>query len=224
MEKKAEKVIQPSKSQPLQYQQIMNYLESNNSGSLINQISRKIMKMTSSPENLYLVERKAAEEFYKMIQSYLDESSSTFVAEINPGLGLLTEKLLQTRIPKIHLYEASSTFLMPNSNLQLLVNKNPERLEIRKCNLLKAWNAVFLDFKDDGQRLNEMLRGVEKKKWNEEPYMTVIGTSMNITLIKHLIMSVLFQNTYVENGRILLYLAIPPSIWLVRLFFYLICL
>ena len=196
----------------------MNHLDLKGSSSLVNELPLKIMKIRRTAESLYLADEKIADKFSALIQRDLAKGSSAFVAEVNPGLGLLTERLLQTTIPKIHLYEPTSSFILPNSRLQSIINQHPDRLELRKANLLKMWDAAFLDFKDGGNRFQEMLKGIEKRNWDDEPYMKIVGAIANNKLIKHFMMSVIFQNSFVECGRVTLYLAMLPSDWVVRIF------
>ncbi|XP_033218051.1 dimethyladenosine transferase 2, mitochondrial isoform X2 [Belonocnema kinseyi] len=200
---------------PLTHQvTIKKHLVEVGASSLVKELPPKLMKIRRTAESLYFSDEKVAKKFSSLISKDIVQGSSSFVAEINPGLGLLTEGLLQTKIPKIHLYEPTPSFILPNSRLQSLVYKNPLRLELRKANLLKMWDAAFMDLKDGGNRFQEMMKGIEKRKWNDDPYMKIVGAIANNKLIKHLTMSVIFQNSFVECGRVILFLAMPPSDWL----------
>ncbi|XP_051166497.1 dimethyladenosine transferase 2, mitochondrial [Leptopilina boulardi] len=193
--------------------EIKKYLKSVNSEELINNMPNPMNRRSRNPAALFLIDSNLAEKIANKLEDALTSDPDMFIAEVNPGWGLLTENLLKKSISKIHLYETFEFFLNPNSRLQNIVKKNEERLELRKKNLFDLWTIVFRDFRGSTNDEEKLLKGTKIREWKDKPYMTVIGTITNESFIKHLIMSVLFQNTFMKRGRIVFYLMIDPIIW-----------
>lgn len=101
--------LQDKKDSPKLAADVINYL--NNSPEykgLMEQLPRSLLKKYKTPESMYLINKKTAKEIAKTIKSHLKNSP---VVEVNPGLGLLSEELLQVHKGPHFFYESSSHFL-----------------------------------------------------------------------------------------------------------------
>lgn len=157
----------------------------------------------------YLISESGAKNFVDLIIDDLSKNM-TFVAEANPGTGVLTRQLLEAGIKFVHLYEPNECFHPVLCKLQ---DKYPNRLEIRKKNIINMSRMYFMDLQDNKQRVNQVLKDVLCVPWEHESCMQVIGGVTDSTFLKHLIWSVVFRTSFMSRGRTSLYLAIAPSLW-----------
>lgn len=157
----------------------------------------------------YLVTEKDGKNFVNLIIDDLSKNM-TFVAEANPGTGELTKNLLEAGIRNVYVYEPNECFFPVLNKLQ---EKYPNRLEIRKGNILQMSKLYFMDLQDNKQRINEILKDVPYTSWEDKSCMQVIGTTMDNVLLKHLIWCVVFRTSFMSRGRTSFYLAIKPSVW-----------
>lgn len=164
--------------------------------------------------NPYLISNEISNEFATLIKDDLLENMS-HVIELNPGYGLLTRKLLEVHVPFIHLYESHTKFY---PELQRLKEIFPNRLDISKADLQSI--SKMLNLKASPYMSNkpnkyicELFTNVPKKNWEEKSCMQIIGTVINFSFIRHLILSVIFQTGFMMHGRAIFYLALSPIIW-----------
>ncbi|KAK2581704.1 hypothetical protein KPH14_002191 [Odynerus spinipes] len=160
-------------------------------------------------DTLYLMEEKTAEKFSNLIIDDLSKNM-TYVAEANPGIGLLTEKLLNAGVTRIRAYESQECFFPALRQLQ---KKYSSRLDIIKGNLFKMSKLHYMDSHDQKGRVKSMFKDTKPVLWSDKTYMQVIGAVADFVFLKHLILCVIFQSCFMSNGRPCFYLAIPPSMW-----------
>ncbi|KAK0182839.1 hypothetical protein PV327_000933 [Microctonus hyperodae] len=132
---------------------------------------------------------------------------TSFILEINPGYGYVTDELLENKVPYIHLYETEPNYI---ESLKLLSKKYPDRISIRPYNLLTLSKIEYKDRIKKSEQMDVIFQGAIKKSWNDEPSMHIIGAVPSMKFFYYLRNSILSQ--YLSNyGRISLYLAILPS-------------
>ncbi|OAD56936.1 Dimethyladenosine transferase 2, mitochondrial [Eufriesea mexicana] len=143
----------------------------------------------------------------------------TYVIEVNPGYGLITQNLLKAGIPFIHLWESHNEFYPVLQNLK---NIFPNQVKITQANLLKMSKMLNLNkayeshtFNTYNRHISGLFNNISKRKWEEESCMQIIGISTNYRFIRHLIISTIFQTGFMMYGRTIFYLALSPSIWAV---------
>lgn len=192
---------------------ILNSVHSVNP-DLIN-ICTKQLKLCMADGVLYLIDRDSAAKYLSLIKDDLIKNTC-FVAEMNPGYGVLTTELLKVDIPLIHLYEAKKD-LYPILNA--IHNMYPGRLDLRTFNLFPICNSKFYKLKDEN--IQQIFEGVKNKEWEDETSMQIIGATSSKLIFSHLIQNLLFRNHFVSYGRPVFYLAIPPSLWHVSISFFL---
>lgn len=164
--------------------------------------------------NPYLINNEISNEFATLIKDDLLENMS-YVIELNPGYGLLTRKLLEANVPFIHLYECHTEFY---PELQRLKEIFPNRFNISEedlQNISKMLNlkAASRTFNKPNKYICELFTNVPKRNWEEKSCMQIIGTVINFSFIRHLILSVVFQTGFMMHGRAIFYLALSPIIW-----------
>lgn len=74
----------------------------------------------------------------------------------------------------------------------------------------------FQDKLDQEKRVEALFQNVAKKKWSEDPFLTVIGAMTNMEFIRHLVKSIVLQSTLTFYGRFDLFLLTYQSIYDVR--------
>ncbi|XP_011136400.1 dimethyladenosine transferase 2, mitochondrial isoform X2 [Harpegnathos saltator] len=168
-----------------------------------------LMKTVGNDRNLlYLIDNHAAAEFASMIKDDLLKDTC-FVAELNPGVGMLTTELLKADIPLIHLYEENKVF---DPILDSLSYTYPGRLDRRRFNLLKINILLHIDKITNRDEMQKVFQGVETKRW-ENTCMQVIGMTSTMKFIRHVVYSLLFRNSFMTYGRTVFYMAISPTMW-----------
>ncbi|CAK9813602.1 Dimethyladenosine transferase 2, mitochondrial [Anthophora quadrimaculata] len=174
-----------------------------------NKILQNYLSFNISNTDLYFINRKESEKFVELIKDDLFKEMS-HVIETNPGFGLLTESLLEAGVPFLTLYEKNNDFY---SDLHNLYMKYPKRFILRKANLFRTSNILNSHSSTTDVNITELLKNVSEKKWEESTCMQIIGTTTSNSFLKHLIMSTLFQSSFMSHGRSSFYFAMSPFIW-----------
>ncbi|CAK9822620.1 Dimethyladenosine transferase 2, mitochondrial [Anthophora retusa] len=174
-----------------------------------NKVLQNYLSFNIFNTDLYLINRKESEKFVTLIKDDLFKEMS-HVIEINPGFGLLTESLLEAGIPFLTLYEKNNDFY---SDLHNLYMKYPKRFVLKKANLFKMSKTLNSHNFTTSVGIAELLKNVPKKKWDESTCIQMIGTTTSSLFLKHLIMSALFQSSFMSCGRASFYFAMSPFIW-----------
>ncbi|XP_076637665.1 mitochondrial transcription factor B2 [Colletes latitarsis] len=173
-------------------------------------IIQNYLSETKNVSQLYLINPNTAKEFVSLIKDDLLKNTN-HVIEMNPGLGLLTQELLNANVPFIHMYENQSNFY---NELTKLCNKLPERLSIKEANLIDISRIMHSsNIIKSKHNVYDLFNNVQSKEWEEESCIQLIGVVNKLGFINHLIMSTVFQTSLAMFGRPVLYLAISPSIW-----------
>ncbi|XP_014472698.1 PREDICTED: dimethyladenosine transferase 2, mitochondrial [Dinoponera quadriceps] len=190
-------------------QDLSEYLSDNLNPEIIHIFPSIFMKKGEDDRNLlYLIDKEAAVDFVSLIIDDLSKDKS-FIAELNPGIGMLTTELLKAGIPLIHLYEEKKEF---DSILDNLSNIYPGRLDRRRFNLLRINTLLYCDKITNKNEVQKVFQGVETKRW-EDKCMQVIGATSTVKFIRHIMHSLLFRNSFMTYGRTVFYMAIPPVMW-----------
>lgn len=195
-------------------QNFIEYLPNTLSPEVIRICSNMFVKRSGDDRNLlYLIDNRVAAEFASIIIDDLSRNTC-FVAELNPGIGMLTRELLKAGISLIHLYEERKEF---DSILADLNNIYPGRLDRRRFNLLKINILLYIDKTTNKDEAWKIFEGVRAKSW-EDTCMQVIGVTSTMRFIRHIIHSLLFRNSFMTYGRTVFYMAIPPAMWHVGIY------
>ncbi|EZA51932.1 hypothetical protein DMN91_006978 [Ooceraea biroi] len=159
---------------------------------------------------LQLIDEEAAAKYVSLIIKDLLKNTC-FVAEINPGFGIVTKRLLEAGVPLIHLYEARKDF---HPILEKIQSIYPDRMNVRNFNLVNIGQLLYRDRHTGGNQVQEnVLQNVENKKWEDESCMQIVGATNSSAFFRHLINSLIFQTSLMSNGRPVFYIMIPPSFW-----------
>lgn len=87
---------------------VINYLKNcQEYEGIIKELPKSLLKKYKTPESMYLINKKTAKDIAKTIKKLLDNSP---VVEVNPGLGVLSEELLQVHKGPHYFYENSTHF------------------------------------------------------------------------------------------------------------------
>lgn len=96
---------------------VINYLQSSaENRELIDRLPKTLLRKYKTPESMYLINRNTAKVISKTIKDHLDTNSP--LIEVNPGLGLLSQELLECQSGHIYMYESLNSF---SSNLNVSV-------------------------------------------------------------------------------------------------------
>lgn len=175
----------------------------------INSNLKQSMMHKSYKNVLYLVNREAARKYASFIINDLSKNTC-FVSELNFGFGMLTSELLKAGVPLIHVYAPNKIL---HSILNTIRDTYPGRLNVEDFNMLEIGKFHYMDKLVGGNRVEEALRGVKSKKWEDETSMQIITGTNSVMFFNNLVKSLLFRNCFMSRGRPVFYIAISPSIW-----------
>lgn len=188
---------------------IIEYIQKINSGMDIYPKHLTDLCRTDKTGTLYLIDRETAVNYVSLIKTDLLKNTC-FVAEMNPGFGILTTELLKTGVPLIHLYETNKRL---HHVLDIVRNNYPNRLDLRHFNLAKIAQVFYVDKITGANRIEEILQDIEYKTWEDETSMQVLGTIKYEKFFNQLIKSLLYRNCLMAHGRPVFYIGVPPSMW-----------
>jgi hypothetical protein len=160
---------------------------------------------------LHLIDKDTAAKYVSLIKNDLLKNMC-YIAELNPGFGVLTRELLKAGVPLIHLYEGNSKL---HEVLETICTKYSGKVNLissRYSNLFGITRAYY-DDKVIDEKYQNSFKAIESKNWEDKTYMQVIGANDSKYLITFIIHSLLFRNGFMFYGRPIFYIAILPSLW-----------
>jgi hypothetical protein len=187
--------------------QLSEFLKNTNQENFIDVIPKRLLQNYSSKNSLlYLVDPSTAKDLiYIISQELLQEPC--FVVECNPGLGLLTQELLNIGVPHIALFEKCANFNNPCSPLGTIIKKHESRLSLKDISFhhfcLHLMKNKYLG-KDD---LNKFI--ISYTDYKRIAYIIPIINKASISLI----MYNFCNQTILFKGKLTFYLIISSSIW-----------
>ncbi|XP_013105854.1 dimethyladenosine transferase 2, mitochondrial [Stomoxys calcitrans] len=175
--------------------------------------TKLLNKKQKTPAIFYLANEKTAQTLDCLLEPYIEKSSCNTILELNPGIGLFTRKLLdrEDKLKKILLMESMDYFM---DNLQEMHSLYPDRVKVKLADLTNIWKLVYQDKLDNGNRVQELLRDIPRKAHNQDPNLIIFGAIGSYQFLKHLINSIVFQNSFLTMGRPEMYLVLPPPLYL----------
>ncbi|XP_066991460.2 dimethyladenosine transferase 2, mitochondrial [Anabrus simplex] len=193
--------------------EMREYLSSKESLSRVSDIMPHsfLKRRKKSGESLYVVDDDVAKQFVDAVKSVWNLEEDHVVLEGNPGLGLISNELINGGVKRLLLYESCNTF---HPQLQKLQEQYPGIVEITHKDIFSIWKLAFLDKMDHGSRVAEILDQLPERKWTEEPAVKVVGALPTLSFVRHLILSIIFQTGIMMHGRPELYLALPPYLFI----------
>lgn len=205
-----EENVQNVNTEVIRNTSVTNYLKSIGSESIIQHlIPAHIHPRSKKVHYHYLVNEKTAEEFASLIVNKLSSKElNCVVAECNPTFGLLTKKLLEKGVPKLHLYE---TQYHEKGPLVDLLKNNQDRLVLHPIQFLKFWTLTH-----DDEFQKSFAQERQLTEWDEDVSMIVIAALSDLRFIYNVMMSIVKRNISTEYGRFKMFLVMRPSDWTVR--------
>ncbi|KYB26311.1 dimethyladenosine transferase 2, mitochondrial [Tribolium castaneum] len=170
------------------------------------------LKRLTPPENLYLIDAQVAKKAVTYILPHITKNENQLVCETNAGLGLISGELLDSGVNLVRLYESCPDF---KEHLKTRFKPYKGRVELFTKDLFLLHRYEFIDKQDHGNRVEQLLKGVPKKAWEDEPAMTVIGTMANMNFIRFLMKSLVLQSFITTLGRMQLYVFMRPRDYIV---------
>ncbi|XP_037821575.1 dimethyladenosine transferase 2, mitochondrial [Lucilia sericata] len=170
-------------------------------------------KKQKTPSHLYITNEQTAHQINKHLEPFFQQSPCDTILELNPGIGAFTRRLLdnEEKFKKIILMETMDYFM---GNLQEMHTLYPERVKVKQGDLVNIWKLVYQDKMDNGSRVQDLLRDIPNRQFEEEPNILLFGAVGSYQFFKHLINSIIFQNSFLNLGRAEMYFVVPPPIYL----------
>ncbi|XP_015120687.1 dimethyladenosine transferase 2, mitochondrial [Diachasma alloeum] len=165
-----------------------------------------VMRRTKNFTTLHLLDRDVSKAFASLIIDKIPKEQ-TFIAEMNPGIGLMTQQLLDSGVSVVHGYDKFTEFMQW---LHPLSKRYPGRLHLRPFNLATIAKTDFLDGKINSRNMDKMFEGIRPRDWRGPPAIAVIGAVPNVNFFYSFQWSLV--NQYLSDyGRAVLFVAVSPS-------------
>uniref|UniRef100_A0A1B0FHF6 rRNA adenine N(6)-methyltransferase n=1 Tax=Glossina morsitans morsitans TaxID=37546 RepID=A0A1B0FHF6_GLOMM len=170
-------------------------------------------KKHNAPTHMYLANEETANLIDKQLDRFFKQSPCDTILEINPGICLLTKKLLnrEKQFKKIVLIESTTHFV---DRLQEMHYLYPDRVKFKQGDFLNIRKLVHMDKMDNGSRVVELLSDLPCKEYHDDTNMILFGAVGCYQFFKHLLNSIMFGNSFLNLGRAEMYLIMPPPIYL----------
>ncbi|XP_026480269.1 dimethyladenosine transferase 2, mitochondrial-like [Ctenocephalides felis] len=203
--KKKEKTPEKSKTN------VLIHLENDaNFQEIKDQIPEKLFKYRRvAPEGLYLINKDTAYDILFAILPYLQTSSAgeSSLIEVNPGLGLLTDLLLNNWSREITLYEPNTQFVKA---LNALNEVHRNRINLYYTSFYDVWKLSYQDKHTSSKKVAALLGDLPQIPWGKDFCSTIIGIAPSNSFLNHLITSLVFQHSLMMWGRHQFFLVITP--------------
>lgn len=168
------------------------------------------------PEHFYIADPLAAEQLADLLLA--DHDADQPLVEVNPGPGLLTQRLAASgRVRDLRLFEANREF-MPALNARFVANaaddRHPHmRTTLRAGDMLNLYRMSYQDKMDKGDRIERFLAGLPRRDWTDGPNVRLFACVGSVNFFKHLISSTVLQNDLLAFGRPDMLLVLPPPLY-----------
>ncbi|KYN43204.1 Dimethyladenosine transferase 2, mitochondrial [Trachymyrmex septentrionalis] len=159
---------------------------------------------------LLLIDKDTAAKYVSLIKNDLLKNTC-YIAELNPGFGILTRELLKAGVPLIHLYENN---LKLHDILKIICTKYPGKLKLifNKYYTLFGNKKTFY-IKNDIKKYQDNFQEIKSKNWEDETCMQIIGACDDINIFSFIIHNTIFRIGFMFYGRPVFYIAVSPSVW-----------
>lgn len=145
--------------------------------------------------------------------------SNVPIVEINPGLGILTEKLLQIQeLNQLFLIDMNDSLL---TRLEQIQNSNKttksKDISFIRSDFIGLWRLFYLDKINKTTKANDLLSALPKADWKDEVGMKIFLPIGSLAFFKHLILSIISGSSIATLGRQEFYAALPPRLYIVSI-------
>lgn len=131
------------------------------------------------------------------------------VIEVNPGRGLLTQKLLESGVSNLQLFELNESLF------RSLKKEYGERALCVRADFCGLWRLVYLDKLDNENRFGKIFDQVTPRNWSEDVASKIIIATGSIAFFKHLLVSIASNTSLFTYGRHEMYAILPPLLYIV---------
>ncbi|KAG5684931.1 hypothetical protein PVAND_014139 [Polypedilum vanderplanki] len=161
-------------------------------------------------DNFYIANEKAARIIFNELVKDLPKNK--LLIEINPGIGLLTQLLIDETKNDLFLFEQKEDLF--HKTAEIIQKYQNRKISLRQCDFTTLWKMGFLDKQDNGNRVEEVFNKIQPKKFEDETVARLFACIWSLSFMKDLITSVVFQNGFSSVGRIEMFLCLPPPVFL----------
>ncbi|KAK9886297.1 hypothetical protein WA026_015807 [Henosepilachna vigintioctopunctata] len=202
------------KNKKMSHKEMLNtYFESNQMRLKVKDLlPEECFSLKKNADFLYLIDPLNAKKVTSCILPYLKQDTSKIIAECTPGLGLISKDLLKNGIEAIRLYEPIPKF---RDHLKHLHTLYPGKVQLFTKSLFNLSSYFYIDKMDNGNRVDQLLRGIPKISWNNAPVLTIIGSTTNTQFLRHLAKALPMQTGLVAYGRFEMFLMMKPRDYVV---------
>lgn len=192
-------------------EEINDYFQTKESlRNILKDVPAKILKVRrKAPDALYLVDDDVADDVVTTINKEVETLDSPII-EANPGLGLITKRLLNCGAQNLQLYESNGDF---KAHLQAIQEENRSRVSLYLTDILDLVKFKFQDKMDCGTRVDTIVQRIPIRSWNDDIAFRMVGVLPSFGFLKYVMLSHILQSGLMLRGRPEFYFIISPSLY-----------
>lgn len=188
-----------------------------------------LRRKSKVPEGLYNTSESVARTIVDHLKKDLPPDKP--LCELFPGRGHITKLLIEETKNQLLLYEPEEKFhkhlsvslnylvsreIPSVSVFQDLIGAFPKRnVVLKNLDLTSLWKMYYVDKLDQGTRIDEALRDLNKKDYDDDTNIRMFVSTCSLPFIKHLINSMIFQTSLTSHGRCEFFMCLPPPLYIV---------
>lgn len=140
-------------------------------------------------------------------------TDDTPIVEVNPGPGIVTEKILNKKPSSLSLIDINELLL----NRLEKMHGDKENVSFTRGDFIGLWRLSYLDKNDNGDRLKTLLSTLPNKNPAKDISMKIFAATGSLSFFKHLVVSIANNSSISNHGRYELYAALPPRLYIVSI-------
>ncbi|KAF2899754.1 hypothetical protein ILUMI_02530 [Ignelater luminosus] len=166
-----------------------------------------VSKRRLALQHLHLADKDIAKDVTSHVLPFVLRNKEQIICETNAGLGLISAELLQNNIETVRMYETCPDF---RNLIKDLYASYLDRIELFVKDIYSLSMLAYIDKYDNQGRVEQLLQGVPRRSWKDDPVMTIIGPMANLKFIDYLMKMLALQQGIACLGRIQIFALMKP--------------
>lgn len=192
--------------------EILKHFNEPNCKYILSCFPERHLKRKKKPDDLYIANETTARTIADWIKK--DLKADQTLIEVNPGLGLLTTHLVKETANDILIFEPDEHF-HPYIN-SFKTDDDKRNILLKQHELSRIWRMAFVDKIDNGNRVDDALKGIKASDYEEESNARLFHAATSHAFLLHIINALIFKSSLMAYGRCEFFLCLPPVVFMVR--------
>ncbi|XP_055536748.1 dimethyladenosine transferase 2, mitochondrial [Wyeomyia smithii] len=190
--------------------EVRHFFKEIGSESILSQLPTELLNQRPKQTDcLYIATAECASIVRQHVTAGL--SADALLAEVNPGPGLLTRELLKDGVQRLMLVEDDEQFEPVLRSLMATYRDVDWSLKVANFN--GHWRQVYYDSEDSRRKLQDLLEGMPRKRWKDEPNIRLFSIVDSTRFFKAMMGCLANQTGLFSRGRCEMVLVLPPLVY-----------